>query len=297
MIGGSEPEAGGGRRRAGPVPALSAAEECDLARRSHAGDREALRRLVEAHLPFVQRMARRYARYGASIQDLSQEGMLGLLQALERFNADGGARLSAFAGWWVRAAMQRHVIGSWSLVKLGTTGTQRTLFFRVRRLVQDLAPTGASVDLDRLDAALRALAERTATSAADLWSLALRAGGGDQSLNRPPPGSGHTGELIDLLPDPRPDPEAAAAALGEHRLCRSLVARALAGLPSRERTVIERRYLAEVRHSLSAVANELGLSKERVRQIEARAIERLRSVVSAELSALVGGRAPQGGRP
>lgn len=276
-------------------PTLSASEERDLARRCRAGDMRAKRRLVEAHLPFVRGMARRYARYGASIQDLCQEGTIGLLQALERFNADSGSRLAAFAALWVRSAMQRHVIGSWSLVRLGTTEAQRALFFRVRQLASDLSSSGG-VDRERLDAALRGMAERTATNAADLWSLALRIAARDQSLDRPAARDDDPTHLVDLIPDRRPSPETAVAAAGERRLARSLVARALSMLSSRERIVIERRYLAEARISLAALARELDLSKERVRQIEARAIERLRTILATELFSLAGRHATEGGR-
>lgn len=257
---------------------LSRDEEADLAARAAKGDAAAADRLISSHLPFVRAVARRYSRYGAPVNDLVQEGVIGLIHAVRKFNPESGVRLSTYAGWWVRVAIQEHVVSSWSLVRIGTTAAQKRLFFRLRRLANDL-----SRDDGPMDEALRRLAARLRIRPEELQTLARRIGGRDQSLNQPIARSGEGDDWLGRVPDSRPDPEAQTAALRDGRFWSDKLSRALAALPERERWIISRRYLDGRKISLEAVARDVGLSKERVRQLEARALEELRRLMSAAL--------------
>lgn len=253
---------------------LSREEEAALALRLRQGDAAAAERLVTTQLPFVMALARRYSRYGPPVGDLVQEGVLGLLQAMRRFNPELNVRLSTYAGLWVRAAIQDHVVRSWSMVRIGTTVTQKSLFFRLRRIAGEM---GAGLD-EAIEERLRRLAARFGTSADELRALARRIGGRDRSLNETLPGARHR-EWLDLLPDPAPSPEQRSVEASESRFWRRRLAQALASLPPREQLIIRRRYLAEMKASFEAIARELNLSKERVRQLEAQALRELRRLV------------------
>jgi RNA polymerase sigma-32 factor len=266
-----------------PFRPLSREEENALAARMRAGDTEAADRLVTSHLPFVTALARRYSRYGLPLNDLVQEGVVGLLQALGRFNPEQNVRLSSFAAWWVRAAIQAHVVRSWSLVRIGTTAAQKSLFFRLRRIAADtrLGMLGRDEAGDDL---LHRLAVRFGVSPDELRTLARRISARDRSLNAPAVRSGARWsgvEWLALLPDPRPSPEEHSVQASEARAWRQRLAEALAALPPRERLIISRRHLAEATLSFAAIARELGLSKERVRQLEAQAMGELRRIVGA----------------
>jgi RNA polymerase sigma-32 factor len=255
---------------------LSRDEEAALALRAAKGDTAAADRLISSHLPFVRTVARRYSRYGAPVNDLVQEGVIGLIHAVHRFNPESGVRLSTYAGWWVRVAIQEHVVSSWSLVRIGTTAAQKRLFFRLRRLAGDLAR-----DDGPMEEVLRRLAARLRIAPEELHTLARRIAGRDRSLNQPLVGGRAGDDWLGRVPDERPNPEAQTAAVRDGRFRSDRLSRALAALPERERRIISRRYLDGGKISLEAVARDVGLSKERVRQLEARALGELRRLLSA----------------
>jgi RNA polymerase sigma-32 factor len=249
-------------------PYLSAEEEAELARRAGAGDAGAERRLICAHLRFVVRMARAYRAYGLPMADLIQEGTVGLIRAVRRYDPSRGARLATFAMWSIRAALQEHVVSSWSLVRLGTTATQRALFLKLRRLSGDLMEGADALG----DEVMAALAQRFGVSTADVVEVAERAIGRDRTL-------------ADTFADPAPSPEDRLALKQDQSLRQSLVAFALALLPEREAIIIRRRYLTETKATFAALAGEFGLSKDRVRQLEGRALARLRDLLPADVFA------------
>jgi len=259
---------------------LSVEEERELAARARAGDGSAARLLVECHLPFVAGIARRYSRYGLPANELVQEGVIGLIQAIRRYNPSSDARLATYAMLWVKAAMRDHVIRSWSVVRIGTTARQKALFFRLRRLATDLGSGIAGLDGERVDETVRALAQRFAMPSAEILALARRIGGRDRPLEHRP-GDPPAPSLSDRLVDPCPSPEDATIENEDGRFWRSLLAQGLESLPHRERVIIQRRHLTEAKCSFAAIAAELGLSKERVRQLEATALERLRTFIVA----------------
>jgi RNA polymerase sigma-32 factor len=263
-------------------PFLSAEEEADLACRALAGDAAAEERLICSHLRFVVRMARAYRSYGLPLSDLIQEGTVALIQAVRRYDPSRGARLATFAMWSIRAALQEQVVSSWSLVRIGTTATQRTLFLKLRRLSAEMRENADALG----EEVFQALARRFDLPTAEVATVAARAGGRDRSLDA----ATGTGRLADRLVQPQPSPEEEAAAVSDQRFWSGLLDRALALLPEREAAVIKGRYLREQRASFAGLGRELGLSKDRVRQLEAKALERLRSAMaSAGISALTGG--------
>jgi RNA polymerase sigma-32 factor len=258
-------------------PRLSRAEEVELSRRAMAGDAHAASRLIVSHLRFVLHLARRYGRYGHPISELLQEGTVGLMEAVKRFNPDRDVQLSSYAGWWIRAAMQDYVIRSRSLVRIGTTAAQKSMFFTLRRRLNLLA------DGDWLSEDFTAaLASRFNTSVAEVTNLARRISQTDQSLDGTS-GTEDGTSLLDRLADGGPSPEDHVVAAGESRLRRACFAAGLSELPPRERFIIGRRFFAEPKPSRAALGAELGLSKERVRQLEVRALERLRAALLAAL--------------
>jgi len=259
---------------------LDRAEEAALARRWQDGDTRALARLVTGHLGTVTRIARSYRGYGIAMQDLVQEGVVGLLQALRRFNPDRDIRLATYARAWISAAMQDYVARSALLVRPGTGSRRKALFFRLRRMTADWVGEHPAED------ALAGLARRFRVSLTEVRNLAARATGGDLSLDATVTGNPRDGGLrwADRLADPAPTPEDAVIARGEAQHRRSLLGAALDRLTPRERIVIERRHLAEAAATFEAIGREFGVSKDRVRQIERRALTRLREALAAGIA-------------
>lgn len=257
------------------APMLSAEEERDLARRASAGDYIAAERLMVSHFRFVLKLAKRYRASGVSLADLVQEGMLGLQLAARKFDPDShDNRFATYAMWWIRAAMQDHVVRSWSLVRHGTTNAQKALFLAVRkRLAERGGDEGAGAQPDDWAATLAA---RFATPLAEVKALAARIKARDLGLDALS-AAGFSG--LERLPDPGPTPEDAAIERSECRFRSRVIAAGLAALDARERLIIARRYLSDLKPSLEAVASEMQLSKERVRVLEKKALAKLRALL------------------
>ena len=253
---------------------VSVEEERDLARRSQAGDREASDRLLRAHLAFIVSIARKYRRYGVPMNDLVQEGSIGLLHAIRKFDPSAGARLSTYARWWVRAAIQDHVVRSWSLVRIGTTAAQRAMFFHLRRKMAEFRGGPDAMTEDRL----RPVARKFGVPLKEAVTLARRAAEKDRSLNQRVR-AGEPDEWGDRLACERESPEEAVAGASAERFRRGLVAKALKSLSGRERAIIAGRFMAETRRTRGAIAADLGISRERVRQLEIAALEKLRRLI------------------
>lgn len=246
------------------TPHLSATEERDLFRKIHRGDTRARERLVLSQLRYVIRIAGRYRRHGCPLPDLIQEGTVGLLEAIKRFNPDKGTRLSTFAMWWIRAAIQDYVLRSGSVVRSVTTPRHRTMYF-----------SNALAGLDEKgNDAVRALASRLNTTVDDVRAFAQRLRASDQAIDTIR-SDGRT--LAETLPDTMPNPETSLATKRERIALVRMLRAALPALTRRERHILRRRFLGEKRQSLTKIGKELGLSKERVRQLESRALEKIRS--------------------
>lgn len=262
---------------------LTADEERDLARRSEGGDEGARNLLVTSHLRFVIKIARGYRHYGLPMNDLVQEGMIGLLRAARKFNPDRDVRFATYAMWWIRAAIQSHVVESWSVVKIGTTSAQKSLFFALKRKMAEMACRAEEAADALSEEFLAGLAKRFEVPIQELKALAQRVAGADPSLNAPAgraidddPGE----SWLDRLADLRPTPEDHAAAASEQGFWSTLLERAIAMLPEREQIIIRERFLAEVAATREALALRLGISKERVRQLELKALEKLQDLLA-----------------
>ena len=250
---------------------LGREEERELARRAEKGDVAAAEKLITSHLGFVVNVAKGYRRSGVPMSDLVQEGVVGLVQAVRKFNPDMDARLSTYARWWIRASIQDHVVRSWSLVRLSTSSAQKSLFLNLRRKTLELLD-----EADALSDTLAAqLAERFETTAADVKNLARRVAQRDQSLDTPL-SDDTANSWLELLRSDAPSPEDKLAEESETTALRELMTLALENLPDRERFIIRNRYFAEAKQTFASIGRELDLSKDRVRQLEARALESLR---------------------
>ncbi len=257
---------------------LGREEEIELARRAEKGDTAAAEKLITSHLGFVVNVAKGYRRSGVPMSDLVQEGVVGLVQAVRKYNPDKDARLSTYARWWIRASIQDYIVRSWSLVRLSTSSAQKSLFLNLRRKTAEFLD-GADALSDTLAAQL---AERFETTAADVKNLARRVAQRDQSLNTPLSDE-NANSWLDVLRSDAPSPEDKLAEESETTALSELMTLALENLPDRERFIIRNRYFAEARQTFASIGRELDLSKDRVRQLEARALESLREFIEPGL--------------
>lgn len=277
---GARPEQTGYLTRIKSYPVLTEAEERGLIRRWYErGDRAAFDALIGAHLRLVPKMANRYIGYGVPVADLIGEGNLGLLQSAERFEPEKGFRFSTYARWWIKAAMLNFILQTWSLIKVGNGAAKKRLFFNLRRAKQQIQADGARY-LD--DDAVRAIAKRFQVSTADVVAMDQRMSANDVSIHQPVPGSdGLT--FGEIMADSAPNPEDAFIASDEQRWHADVLKEALSRLDRREKEIVTRRYLNERPATLAKLATAYGLTAERVRQIESKAIDKLRHYVRPKL--------------
>lgn len=252
-------------------PLLSVEEERALARQFRAGDARAGHTLVTANLRFVVKVAHGYRSYGLRLADLIQEGNLGLMRAVQKFEPDRGIRLISYAVWWIRAYIQNYILRSWSLVKIGTTQAQRKLFFSLARARREVGHDASASDrTNQVARRLRVMPE-------DVLEMEQRLEARDLSLDAPV-GDGaasHVDFVIAEVP-------AVDLALGDAEESRSLsagVLEALERLDERERYIVEHRLMADHPATLKDLGAHFGFSRERARQLEIRAREKLRTAL------------------
>lgn len=243
------------------------------------GDTTALNKLTAAHMRLVIAIAAKFRHYGLPMADLVQEGHVGLLEAAARFAPEREVRFSTYATWWIRASIQDYVLRNWSIVRGGTSSTQKALFFNLRRLRARLSrsPQGATQS-----AAYDAIASAIGVSRADVEMMDSRLSGSDVSLNAQliDDDSSGSAQRMDFLVDSGPLPdEVAEETLDAKRRARWLKD-ALAILSERELRIVRERRLAENVVTLEMLGAQLGISKERVRQIENRALTKLRRALA-----------------
>jgi RNA polymerase sigma-32 factor len=259
-------------------PMLEPEEEFILAKRwQEQGDTVAAHRLVTSHLRLVAKIAMGYRGYGLPLNEIISEGNVGLMQAVKRFDPDRGFRLATYAMWWIRAAIQEYILHSWSLVKMGTTAAQKKLFFNLRKL------KGQMQAIDEGDLApetVQAIAERLDVTETEVIEMNRRLEGGDRSLNVPLRVDSDT-DWQDWLVDEAASQETTLADADEfdHRM--SLLHRAMSVLNERERHILTERRLKDEPTTLEELSGEYGISRERVRQIEVRAFEKLQRAIKA----------------
>lgn len=258
-------------------PLLTQPEEARLARLwREKQDVHAAHRLITSHLRLVARVVRDYRGYGLPMEDLIAEGNVGLMRSLARFDPDRGFRLATYALWWIRAAIQEYILRSWSLVKLGTTAAQKKLFFNLRRLKAELEAVESG---DLAPETVSDIAVRLDVSEDDVVSMNRRLGGPDHSLNVPVGTEGEE-QWMDWLADPGEDQETAYAEREEELRRRRMLNTALDTLSDRERRIVALRRLNENPATLETLSREYGISRERVRQIEVQALEKMRRSVA-----------------
>ena len=257
-------------------PMLQPQEEYMLAKRyKEHEDPEAAERLVNSHLRLVAKIAMGYRGYGLPIGEVVSEGNVGLMQAVKRFEPDKGFRLATYAMWWIKASIQEYILRSWSLVKMGTTANQKRLFFNLRRL------KGKIQALDEGDLKphqVSEIATKLGVSEEEVVSMNRRLGG-DASLNAPVRAEADAGEWQDWLVDESDSQETLLANQEELDMRRKMLNDAMDVLNERERRIFEARRLAEDPMTLEDLSGEFGVSRERVRQIEVRAFEKVQKAV------------------
>ena len=258
-------------------PMLSHEEEARLAQAwRDTGDMESAHRLVTSHLRLVAKIAMGYRGYGLPVSELISEGNIGLMQGVKKFDPERGFRLATYAMWWIRASIQEFILRSWSLVKMGTTAAQKKLFFNLRRMKNNLE---AFEDGDLSPENVAKIATDLGVTEDEVVSMNRRmAMGGDTSLNVPMGEDGDS-QWQDLLGDEEPLQDERVAEAEERDVRHALLSEALATLNERERHILTERRLTDDPKTLEDLSQVYDVSRERVRQIEVRAFEKLQKAM------------------
>jgi RNA polymerase sigma-32 factor len=264
-------------------PMLEPQDEYMLAKRwREHGDRDAAHKLVTSHLRLVAKIAMGYRGYGLPISEVVSEGNVGLMQAVKRFEPEKGFRLATYAMWWIKAAIQEYILRSWSLVKMGTTANQKKLFFNLRKAKSKIS---ALEEGDLRPDQVKLIAKRLGVTEQDVIDMNRRLGG-DASLNTPIREEGDAGEWQDWLVDEHASQESNLVATEELDNRKKALTDALSVLNERERRIFVARRLAEEPVTLEDLADEFAVSRERVRQIEVRAFEKVQKAVKNRVAAM-----------
>jgi RNA polymerase sigma-32 factor len=238
-------------------------------------DIDSAHQLVTSHLRLVAKIAMGYRGYGLPLSELISEGNVGMMQAVKRFDPERGFRLATYAMWWIRAAIQEYILHSWSLVKMGTTAAQKKLFFNLRKLKGQMK---AIEEGDLAPEQVTKIADSLNVPEDDVVQMNRRLAAPDHSLNAPLRIDGD-GEWQDWLVDDTEDQETQLADSEELGKRRVLLQRSMATLNERERHILQQRRLQENPTTLEELSQEYGISRERVRQIEVRAFEKLQKAI------------------
>jgi RNA polymerase sigma-32 factor len=246
-------------------------------------DEQALHRLITAYMRLAISMASKFRRYGAPMNDLIQEASLGLMKAADKFDPDRGVRFSTYAVWWIKASIQDYVMRNWSMVRTGSTSSQKALFFNLRR-VQAKLEREASLRGETLDGhQLREMiAHEIGVPLADVEMMEGRLSGSDFSLNATQSSEDEGREWIDVLEDEGEQAAERVETAHDAARLRGWLVTAMKGLNKRERFIVAERKLREEPRTLESLGDELGLSKERVRQLEAAAFAKMRRSLEAQ---------------
>lgn len=253
-------------------PILEPQEEYELSKRwKDHGDVAAAHRLVTSHLRLVAKIAFKYKGYGLPMNELIAEGNIGMMQAVKRFEPDKGFRLATYAIWWIKAAIQEYVLRSWSMVKVGSSAAQKRLFFNLRKMKKKI---GAQDARGLSEAQAEDIARDLDVSKQDVFDMDSRMSGGDVYLNSTMSADSDE-ERINFLEDTSDNQETVLANSQERTIMRDALKRALSTLNDRERDIILRRRLKEDPDTLEDLSQAYNISRERVRQIEVKAFEKL----------------------
>jgi len=260
-------------------PILAPEEEYMLAKRwREHNDTDAAARLVNSHLRLVAKIAMGYRGYGLPVSELISEGNIGLMQGVKKFEPDRGFRLATYAMWWIRASIQEFILRSWSLVKMGTTAAQKKLFFNLRRMKNQI---DAFEEGDLKPEAVAKIATDLGVTEEEVVSMNRRMGhGGDTSLNAPLRSSEDgEGQWQDFLVSEAPLQDEIYANEEERRVRHDLLVEAMDSLNDREKHILTERRLVDEPKTLEDLSQVYGVSRERIRQIEVRAFEKLQAAL------------------
>lgn len=262
------------------APLLERAHEADLARRwRDKRDEKALHEIIEAHIRLVIRIAGKFRGYGLPLADLIQEGNTGLMEAANRFDPERDVRFSTYATWWIMAAIQEYIVRNSSIVRIGTTPAQKSLFFNLRRLRARIgaSPVGGLTDEQRTT-----IARELGVPIEAVERMEAHMSRPDRSLNATV-GDDDGDELQDFLPDDGPSPEEIVGTRHDDAVRQDRLQKALDTLTPRERQIIARRFLEDDgRTTLAEIGATFGVTKERIRQIEGKALDKLRDALDLE---------------
>ena len=257
-------------------PMLEPNEEFMLAKRwTEHGDTVAAHKLVTSHLRLVARIAMGYRGYGLPIGEVISEGNIGLMQAVKRFEPDKGFRLATYAMWWIRASIQEYILRSWSLVKMGTTASQKKLFFNLRKAKNQVQAMGEG---DLKPDQVKAIATKLGVPEEDVVSMNRRLAG-DLSVNSPMRSDGEGAEWQDWLVDDADSQETVLIESDQLKRRKTFLRTAMGDLNDREREIFEARRLKDDPATLEELSEKFSVSRERIRQIEVRAFEKVQKAV------------------
>ncbi|MBF0444228.1 MAG: RNA polymerase factor sigma-32 [Magnetococcales bacterium] len=249
------------------APMLTQEQEHEYATRLHEhNDLHAAHSLINSYLRYVVKIAREYRNYNLNLSDIVQEGTVGLMQAVKKFDPTRGSRLSTYAVWWIRAAIHDYILRSWRMVKIATTQLKRQLFFKLRQ-EKDSSALLTVVEAEELS-------KKFGTDAQTILEVDSRMSGSDTSLNQPLLDG--SGEMINLIEDQRPNQEAAIISSDQQYKMEQFVRQGLEKLNPREKMIISSRFLASQSETLETLSQKLSISRERVRQIETAALIKLK---------------------
>lgn len=265
------------------IPSLTKEEEFMLAKaylEKH--DLDAAHKLVKSHLKLVAKIAMQYKNYGLPVTELVSEGNIGLMQAVKKYDPELGFRLSTYAMWWIKASIQEYVLKSWSLVKIGTTSAQKKLFFSLRKIKNKITSTSARPVSER---DYENIAKELGVSVKEVGEMNQRLSGADMSLNRSIDSNDNSsGEMIELIQETKPSQE---IILERNQILsnqKKILAEAMQVLNEREIKILTARKLNDSPSTLDTLSNEYSISKERVRQIENKAFEKIQNYVLEKIT-------------
>ncbi len=238
-------------------------------------DSNSLKTILNAYLRLAVSYARKYTSYGLPLDDLIHEGVLGIMHALEKFDVSKDFRLSTYASWWIRASIQDYILKNWSVVKTGSTASQKALFFNLRKIKQQISDVSSDyMGQDEINKVSEILNVKNL----EVQNMESRLSGGDVYLNQKVDSESEN-DLMSLLQDDRSNPEEVLESFSDGNLKKEFINKAISTLNDRERTIIKLRKLKEKSITLDELGKMLKISKERVRQIETKALEKLKIAI------------------